>query len=942
MEEEELSPNKVKKKSRVTVEEWSGSSSSKLSLTAVISPSSSSSPSSFALKRHGNRFNIFPRRFLEAFVPEGFPSSVTPDYIPFQTWDLLQALLSAIGVGEKSATVIGATFQWFLRDLTGMLGGVMFTFYQGSNLDSDAKMWRLVADLMNDLGIDPNADGPSFSIVPFGIYIHCLYRELVKIFHRPNKLCALGLHDPSLHSVSLAGVASGATRAALTQHFALQNNAADISAKEGSQETVATMMGMALGMLLAHITMGHSMIIWLSFLSLTMFHMYANYKAVRCLNLTTLNCERSSILLLHFMETGRGEECYLFLLFSLSKRGLSLGARLTSMDKFLELKAYQTLVCTAIVASMETRGQQARLDQHDEQLKQLQADVSEIKEAIKRWESDRADEEEFRALVMSWAKQQGKQPMADTVVSSTVAGTSPTIPIPVFPSTIAGTSPTIPIPFFPSPSMGGVQSPFIGSGVHTHLPQFHEGVTSLVRDPFVSGPPLGVMSGLPWAAKKVKLPEFSGFDPRGWITKAELFFEIHGTPPELRICLAQLSMTGVAQHWFSVVKGIYDPLNWDQLKRELLQRFSGLEIQNPYEQLSTIQQVSSIYDYIDDFEYLLSLVPRLPESQALGYFLAGLRPEVKRWVRLHRPLTRLDAMYLAKDVEEMLNPSDHSALTARYRYQFPPHNSDASLPGSLMHPGGQHVSKNQTPYSIVDRRPLVSGSGQNRREGFTDLPGSISVDRGTSPRLESSGSPSMSRSPSLTSVDSSSVGGRNRGFRSLTRTEWEERRKKGLCFRCGQIFGPAHKCPEGSMRVLVLADDEHLDAEGAIRAMDAWEEAETSKIRVPDTSLEDKTLIAGGTKYMLLEKKGIINVVMHKDSTTGDVLQGFMHALVMANFLDDKPTSLHMDSQTWMDKHYEAFVLKLLSSGWKTERLLSSSIIWRANWSHGLPDKKIN
>ncbi|GJX58188.1 hypothetical protein Tco_0289578 [Tanacetum coccineum] len=33
-------------------------------------------------------------------------------------------------VGEKSITVIGATFQWFLRDLTGMLGGVMFTFYQ--------------------------------------------------------------------------------------------------------------------------------------------------------------------------------------------------------------------------------------------------------------------------------------------------------------------------------------------------------------------------------------------------------------------------------------------------------------------------------------------------------------------------------------------------------------------------------------------------------------------------------------------------------------------------------------------------------------------------------------------------------------------------------------------------------------------------------------------
>ena len=64
---------------------------------------------------------------------------------------------------------------------------------------------------------------------------------------------------------------------------------------------------------------------------------------------------------------------------------------------------------------------------------------------------------------------------------------------------------------------------------------------------------------------------------------------------------------------------------------------------------------------------------------------------------------------------------------------------------------------------------------------------------------------------------------------------------------CGQTFGPPHKRPEGTLRILLLADDEHLDADGEIRSMDAWEEAETPKIRVPDTSLEDKTLIAGGS-----------------------------------------------------------------------------------------------
>ncbi|XP_019059333.1 PREDICTED: protein root UVB sensitive 3 isoform X4 [Tarenaya hassleriana] len=274
----------------ITLEEWNGSSSTKLFRTATITASSS-----LSIHRSANRFNHVWSRVLQAFVPEGFPGSVTPDYTGFQVWDTLQglstyirmmlstqALLSAIGVGEKSATVIGATFQWFLRDFTGMLGGILFTFYQGSNLDSNAKMWRLVADLMNDIGMLMDLLSPLF---PSAFLV----------------IVCLG----SL-SRSFTGVASGATRAALTQHFALQENAADISAKEGSQETMATMMGMALGMLLARITTGNPLAIWLSFLSLTMFHMYANYRAVRCLVLNSLNFERSSVLLQNFMETGQG------------------------------------------------------------------------------------------------------------------------------------------------------------------------------------------------------------------------------------------------------------------------------------------------------------------------------------------------------------------------------------------------------------------------------------------------------------------------------------------------------------------------------------------------------------------------------------------------------------------------------------------------------------
>ncbi|KAJ7943345.1 protein root UVB sensitive 3 [Quillaja saponaria] len=274
-----------------TLEEWNGSSPTKLSKTFTIKASSSSS---LSIQRSGTRFIHVWRRFLNAFLPEDFPTSVTSDYVPFQVWDSLQglstyirtmlstqALLGAIGVGEKSATVIGATFLWFLRDLTGMLGGILFTLYQGSNLDTNAKTWRLVADLMNDIGMLMDLVSPLFPSA--FVVIVCL---------------------GSL-SRSFTGVASGATRAALTQHFALQNNAADISSKEGSQETLATMIGMALGMLLARVTMGHPLATWFCFLSLTLVHMYANYRAVRCLELTSLNPERTSILLQHFMKTGQ-------------------------------------------------------------------------------------------------------------------------------------------------------------------------------------------------------------------------------------------------------------------------------------------------------------------------------------------------------------------------------------------------------------------------------------------------------------------------------------------------------------------------------------------------------------------------------------------------------------------------------------------------------------
>lgn len=85
-------------------------------------------------------------------------------------------------------------------------------------------------------------------------------------------------------------------------------------------------------------------------------------------------------------------------------------------------------------------------------------------------------------------------------------------------------------------------------------------------------------------------------------------------------------------------------------------------------------------------------------------------------------------------------------------------------------------------------------------------------------------------------------------------------------------------------------------------------------------------------KYILLARKSIVTVIMHRDSTAADVLQAFMHSLVLAK-LDDKNRSMHFESQSWMAKNYEDFVLKVFSSS--IHVVLQSFLFLGWGWSGG-------
>ena len=61
----------------------------------------------------------------------------------------------------QEATPLGAVFQFFLRDMMGMVGGVIFASVQGSSFDAYAKQWRLFADCLNNVGVPTPAAADS-------------------------------------------------------------------------------------------------------------------------------------------------------------------------------------------------------------------------------------------------------------------------------------------------------------------------------------------------------------------------------------------------------------------------------------------------------------------------------------------------------------------------------------------------------------------------------------------------------------------------------------------------------------------------------------------------------------------------------------------------------------------------------------------------------------
>ncbi|KAJ3573415.1 hypothetical protein NP233_g2450 [Leucocoprinus birnbaumii] len=220
------------------------------------------------------------RDLLEkVFLPAGYPKTVTPASLLAS-----RAVLEGIGVGDSSATATQAMLLSVLRDAFGRIATIVGAYYLGTSLISEAKTYRILADVLNDLGVVIDVLAPVLNTLFFPGAIEV-------------GLCT------SAALKALCGIVAGGSKTAITLHFATPvsglGDLGDLNAKDSSKETVLALMGMLLGSLIVPLITS----MWATYASLFILvglHLIINYYGVRGVALRQLNKQRAAIAWLHY------------------------------------------------------------------------------------------------------------------------------------------------------------------------------------------------------------------------------------------------------------------------------------------------------------------------------------------------------------------------------------------------------------------------------------------------------------------------------------------------------------------------------------------------------------------------------------------------------------------------------------------------------------------
>ncbi|KAL0931092.1 DUF647 domain-containing protein [Colletotrichum truncatum] len=224
------------------------------------------------------------RRILDIFLPDGYPHSVTDDYAAYQIYDSFQAFAGTIagmissravwegmGVGDSMASPTGAMMIQVIRESMGRFGTIAFAHLMGTSIEAECKAYRMASDVLCSIAFVLDCLSPLF---PTNV------RFLVLCF--------------SSILFSASGVAGNASKSSLSGHFAKWNNLGELNAKDASQETAISLMGMLTGTIVVSLLTTPTAT-WTTLFVLIAIYLFLNWKGVRAVKSRSLNRQRANI-----------------------------------------------------------------------------------------------------------------------------------------------------------------------------------------------------------------------------------------------------------------------------------------------------------------------------------------------------------------------------------------------------------------------------------------------------------------------------------------------------------------------------------------------------------------------------------------------------------------------------------------------------------------------
>ncbi|TFK49285.1 DUF647-domain-containing protein [Heliocybe sulcata] len=189
------------------------------------------------------------------------------------------------GVGDPSASATDAMILTIVQEVFSRLTTILGAYYFGISLFPEAKTYRFLADVLNDSAILLDSVSPLLAS-----------KSIPSVF--PGSSLRIATLCLSGACRALCGIVAGGSKTALTIHFSedgkVPGDIGDLNAKDGSRETVLSLLGMLSGTVVLRY-LSTPAPTYVTLFVLIAGHLLANYLAVRAVTMRTLNCQRISL-----------------------------------------------------------------------------------------------------------------------------------------------------------------------------------------------------------------------------------------------------------------------------------------------------------------------------------------------------------------------------------------------------------------------------------------------------------------------------------------------------------------------------------------------------------------------------------------------------------------------------------------------------------------------